>query len=176
MQWLIANAMKPNDLVGIANSRPDIYGAALQPFMQRAAKHFGTMVGVGEDLPRFENRVQLSAARDQFGVPLARTLHNLAPETIAMSEASTAEGIRVFEAAGAVEVWSGQRFGMHILGGTVMGRDAATSVTDSYGRVHGLDNLFIAGPGLFPTSGAVNPTFTIHALTLRTAEHLIYNA
>lgn len=52
-----------------------------------------------------------------------------------------------------------------------MGRDAKTSVTDSFGRVYGFDNLYVAGSGLFPTEGSVNPTFTLQALALRTADH-----
>lgn len=59
------------------------------------------------------------------------------------------------------------------MGGAVMGSDAKDSVCDSYGRCHELDNLYIAGPNVFPSSGAVNPTFTIHALALRTAEHMV---
>ena len=62
---------------------------------------------------------------------------------------------------------------MHIMGGTIMGRSAADSVTNSYGQVHGIPNLVVAGPGLFPTSGGVNPTFTAHAVTARSAEHLL---
>jgi len=54
-----------------------------------------------------------------------------------------------------------------------MGKDAATSFTDSYGRCHELPSLIIAGASLLPSVGAVNPTYTIHALSLRTAEHLI---
>lgn len=174
-QWLIANAAKPNDLLGIANSRPDIYGAALQPFLQNAAKHFGVMNFVGEDLAVAENRVQLSQQKDKFGVPLARTTHNIGAETIAMCDAGVAEGLHIFKAAGAKQAWAGPRVGMHVMGGTVMGNKAESSVTNSHGRCHELDNLYIAGPGVFPSSGAVNPTFTIHALALRTAEHLLKN-
>ena len=36
-------------------------------------------------------------------------------------------------------------------------------------------NLVIAGPGLFPTSGGVNPTFTVHALAARSAGYLLEN-
>jgi hypothetical protein len=32
-----------------------------------------------------------------------------------------------------------------------------------------------AGPGLFPTSGGVNPTFTVHALAARSASYLLEN-
>ena len=62
---------------------------------------------------------------------------------------------------------------MHIMGGTVMGKDEHQSVTDDQGRVHDTDNLYVAGPSLFPSSGAVNPTFTLSALAERQAEHLI---
>jgi choline dehydrogenase-like flavoprotein len=36
-------------------------------------------------------------------------------------------------------------------------------------------NLWIAGPEIFPTSGAPNPTYTILALSLRGAESLAEN-
>lgn len=172
-QWLIANALKPNDLLGIANTRPDIVGGALTDFMQQAAQHMGTMTFVGEDLPLAENRVELSNRKDRFGVPLARAVHNILPETAALCDQAVAEGLGIFKDAGAAAPWSGPRFGMHIMGGTVMGKDPATSVCDAYGRLHELENLFVAGPGLFASSGAVNPTFTIHALALRTADHLL---
>lgn len=172
-QWLIANALKPNDLLGIANTRPDIYGAALEPFMRRATTYMGNMTFVGEDLPRAENRVQLHSISDEFGVPLAKATHNITSETEALCEEAVAQGLAIFKAAGSAEPWAGPRFGMHILGGTVMGDQPETSVTDSYGRCHEMDNLYVAGPGLFPSSGAVNPTFTIHALTLRSAEHIL---
>lgn len=172
-QWLIASAVKPNDLLGIANSRPDIYGAALKPFMQRAAKHFALMNFVGEDSVLSDNRLSLSTSKDRFGLPLAATVHNLSAETAAMRDAAVAQGLEIIKAAGADEVWSGTPFGMHIMGGTVMGKDPARSVTDSYGRCHELDNVYIAGTGVFPSSGAVNPTFTVHALALRTAERML---
>jgi hypothetical protein len=44
---------------------------------------------------------------------------------------------------------------------------------DSYGFTHDVADLVVLGSSLYPTSGAVNPTFTLHALTLRTFEYLI---
>ena len=44
-----------------------------------------------------------------------------------------------------------------------MGTGAANSVTNSYGQTHELANLYVAGPGIFPTAGALNPTYTILA-------------
>jgi choline dehydrogenase-like flavoprotein len=58
------------------------------------------------------------------------------------------------------------------MGGAIMGTSAANSVVDSYGRTHEIPNLWIAGPGIFATSGASNPTYTIFALSQRGAEHL----
>jgi choline dehydrogenase-like flavoprotein len=60
----------------------------------------------------------------------------------------------------------------HLLGGTIMGTGAANSVVNSYGQSHEIPNLWIAGPGVFPTEGASNPTFTIFALSQRGAEQM----
>ena len=49
------------------------------------------------------------------------------------------------------------------------------SVTNSYGQTHELANLYVAGGGLFPTEGAVNPTNTLMAVSLRGAEHMAKN-
>ena len=43
----------------------------------------------------------------------------------------------------------------------MMGPDPASSVTDAYGRVHGLDNVYVADGSVFVTSGAHNPTNTL---------------
>jgi choline dehydrogenase-like flavoprotein len=62
--------------------------------------------------------------------------------------------------------------GYHHMGTTRMGSDPRSSVADAHGRVHGLGNLFIAGSSLFPTGSWANPTLTIVALALRTAEQI----
>jgi hypothetical protein len=60
----------------------------------------------------------------------------------------------------------------HTLGTTRMGTDPATSVVDGDCRVHGYDNLFVAGSSVFPSGGYANPTITIVALALRLADRL----
>jgi choline dehydrogenase-like flavoprotein len=171
-QWMIAQAVKPNDLLGISTTRPDLYGDAVAPFMKRAVEHFAGMMAVVEDLPVADNRVTLASERDAQGEPIASVAHDAALESTKLWESAVAEGKEVFAAAGAQEIWSGTRGTMHIMGGTIMGKDPRTSVTDSYGRVHGVHNLYVAGPGLFPTSGGVNPTFTALALAQRAAEKM----
>jgi choline dehydrogenase-like flavoprotein len=56
-----------------------------------------------------------------------------------------------------------------------MGTQAGNSVVNSYGQTHEVPNLYVAGPGIFATSGASNPTYTIFALSLRGAEQLTAN-
>ena len=53
-----------------------------------------------------------------------------------------------------------------------MGADPRTSVVDPTLRVHGAENLWIAGSSVFPSSGCANPTYTIVALSIRLARHL----
>jgi choline dehydrogenase-like flavoprotein len=172
-QWLIANAVKPNDLLGFANSRPDRRGKALTDFMKKAAKHFGTMVYVADDLPLAENRVSLSNNTDQFGMPIAHATHSIQAPTSALIAHADAEGLEIFKQAGAEQAWLGPLAGMHIMGGTIMGKSSHDSVTNRYGQSHEIANLFIAGAGIFPSSGAVNPTFTLHAIALSGVEYML---
>lgn len=60
--------------------------------------------------------------------------------------------------------------GYHHMGTTRMADDPSRGVTDGRTRVHGIANLYVAGSSLFPTSGWANPTLTIAALALRTAD------
>ena len=172
-QWMIAQAVKPNDLLGISTSRADLFGPALHDFMKRAARGFAGMQSVCEDLPVAGNRVTLTADKDRNGVPIPSVTHDMHAESLALWEASLAEGKAIFAAAGAREVWTGPPGAMHIMGGTLMGQDRATSVTNAFGLLHDIGNLAVAGPGLFPTSGGVNPTFTVHALAARAADHYL---
>jgi choline dehydrogenase-like flavoprotein len=50
-----------------------------------------------------------------------------------------------------------------------MGSDPRQSVTDPYGRVHGMENLFVADGSLHPTNGGFNPVLTIMANAHRVA-------
>jgi glucose dehydrogenase len=61
----------------------------------------------------------------------------------------------------------------HIIGTYRMGSDPSKSVVDSYQRSWDHHNLFLIGSGVFPTSATGNPTLTIAALALRTADMII---
>lgn len=170
--FIAALAMKPNDLLGIAMTRADLYGGKLDAFMRRAVRNMTNMVTVAEDQPQRANRVELSTQRDAHGVPQARIVYATSADCMALWNEGVEEGKRILEAAGADEIWSGPKGSQHIMGGTVMGADPEASVTNRYSQTHDVANLFIGGPGVFPTSSVANPTFTLHALAMMGAEHL----
>ena len=58
----------------------------------------------------------------------------------------------------------------HLMGGCAMGRDARDSVTDAWGRVHGVPWLRVADSSLFPDALEINPYVTVMALADRTAQ------
>lgn len=172
-QWQIGPAAKPNDIFGVAVTRPDLYGDALHAFLRDATRHLAYMVAFAGADARAENRVELDGSRkDAFGMPLARTVHRHDANTLALVEHVKAQGLSVMAAAGARTAWNGPLAGGHVSGGTIMGRDPAASVCDSYGRTHDVRNLIVAGAGLFPQAGGTSPTFTLHAVALRSADHV----
>lgn len=70
------------------------------------------------------------------------------------------------------KVSNGIHGGWHHMGTTRMHVDNKRGVVDENGRVHGINNLFIAGPSVFPTGGYANPLLTIVALAIRCADHI----
>jgi choline dehydrogenase-like flavoprotein len=63
--------------------------------------------------------------------------------------------------------------GWHHIGTTRMCEDPKKGVVDANCKVHGIANLYIAGDSCYPTAGAVNPTLSILALSLRLSDHLL---
>jgi choline dehydrogenase-like flavoprotein len=53
-----------------------------------------------------------------------------------------------------------------------MHSDPQRGVVDADCRVHGVSNLSIVSSSVFPTGGFANPTLTIVALALRTADRI----
>lgn len=68
--------------------------------------------------------------------------------------------------------WQRMVGGGHLMGTTRMGDKPENSVVDTNCRLHDLDNLFVAGSSVFPTSGVANPTLTVMALARRLGKHL----
>jgi choline dehydrogenase-like flavoprotein len=53
------------------------------------------------------------------------------------------------------------------------GTDSKSSVLDLDCKAHELDNLYVVDSSFFVSIGAVNPTLTIIANTLRVGQHLL---
>jgi choline dehydrogenase-like flavoprotein len=62
---------------------------------------------------------------------------------------------------------------MHQCGTARFGNDPATSVLDSNCKAWDVDNLYVVDASFLPSSTAVNPSLTIVAQAVRTAEHLV---
>jgi choline dehydrogenase-like flavoprotein len=130
-----------------------------------------------EQRPHPDNRVVLASRRDAFGVPRAELHWRWREEeqaTVRRLRAHLAE--RLFATGlGSVEV-SNEAIpdpnAHHHAGTTRMSVDPRQGVVDADCRVHGMDNLYVAGGSVFPTAGFANPTLTIVALAVRLADHL----
>jgi choline dehydrogenase-like flavoprotein len=176
--FLVAgSAIKTSGLGGFANAKPELFGAELDAFMKRAVRGLSRINAFGEEQPKIETRIELAGEKDEFGMPLGRIIHSYDDNDAALWTANLDEGLRIAKATDAKEVWQGRgAMGtIHLMGGTIMGTGAANSVVDSFGQTHEIPNLYVAGPGIFATAGASNPTYTIFALSLRGAEHLAAN-
>ena len=61
----------------------------------------------------------------------------------------------------------------HHMGTTRMADSPREGVVDRNCLVHGMENLYIAGSSVFPTSSSNNPTMTLVALALRLSDRLV---
>jgi choline dehydrogenase-like flavoprotein len=148
-------------------------GADLLGAVRFHASREMTLVALTEQLPDPDNRITPDFERlDAIGVPKPRIFFRLDNDTSsALAEAQTLHE-RLFRALGATEIGHlpyAEGAG-HIMGTTRMGADSKTSVANARGQSHDHANLWLAGSSLFPTSGTANPTLTIAALALRTAD------
>lgn len=136
-----------------------------------------------EQAPDASSRVTLSDRKDRFGVPLAKIdwrIGDLERKTLLrIAELSHQALGRAELPTPILESWTRDRpqdlviIDMaHTLGATRMATDRTKGVVDPDCRVHGVDNLYVAGGSVFPTSGHANPTLMILALATRLADHL----
>jgi choline dehydrogenase-like flavoprotein len=131
--------------------------------------------------PHPENRVLLGDGLDPYGqavpvvrhAPTERDRRSLVALHAALAREVERNGLGRLTSSLADEPrWPVNLDASHHMGTTRMGRDPATSVVDPDCRLHGADNVYLAGASVFPTSGCANPTFTLVALAIRLADHL----
>lgn len=124
----------------------------------------------------------LSSTRDRFGDPFVHIHYrseafdhrSFAQAQQLISRFAQTTKVNDFTLAGGTADPENFDNGCHHMGTCRMGSGQNDSVVNSFGQVHGVNNLFLAGSSIFVgTSGPVNPTLTIVALAIRTADYLI---
>ncbi|MBX2933000.1 MAG: GMC family oxidoreductase [Ferruginibacter sp.] len=138
-----------------------------------------------EQLPHPESRVVLSNEKDELGIPRANLFWALSPidkKTVftinkLLGQQIGAAGIgrvklKEFLLDGDVQLPDYTSGGWHHLGTTRMSDDPKHGVVDANCKIHGIDNLYVAGSSCYTTGGAVNPTLTVVAISLRLANHI----
>lgn len=146
---------------------------------QEFRDRFGHSVGLtvmAEDLPEEHNRVSLDPElTDGHGIPAPKIQYTVSENTGRMLSHGVERAKEVMEAAGAKKLlWAPLRrnAGWHLLGTARMGDNPDTSVVDRWGRAHDVPNLFVIDGSVFVTGACINPTPTIQALALHTADYI----
>jgi choline dehydrogenase-like flavoprotein len=148
--------------------------------------HVFRLAHMTEQVPNPDSRVTLGTELDSLGQTRVRLDWRLSPidilsvvrtQTIVDSELRRAGLGRLYtelrdETPPSGEVPWGVHGGYHHMGTTRMHYDPRQVVVDRNCQVHGMSNLFIAGPSVFPTSGHANPVLTLVALAVRLADHV----
>ncbi|MFN8575054.1 MAG: GMC family oxidoreductase [Gemmatimonadaceae bacterium] len=129
-------------------------------------------------IPARNSELTLDASRQNaFGDPLPKLQWNDDPLSRDL-RGYTEDRIRSVFAEmaragnGAIMRTNSDSFQDHPAGGCRMGDDPATSVTDSYGRTHDHENLFVVGAPTAVSGSCANGTLTFCALSLRAAEQI----
>lgn len=158
------------------------YPWPLHSELMRSGKYLRNIANItmiGEDVPQRSNRIDLDpSVRDIYGRAVARVTWKRHAHDEALVSRYMPKLTEIARAAGAESVLQiddvdreGQQT-KHLSGTTRMGADPTKSVTDPFGRLHDVDNVWICDGGVFPTSTGFNPTLTQQALAWRTAEHV----
>jgi choline dehydrogenase-like flavoprotein len=155
------------------------WGAGHHPAFGALFDHTAGLLAICEDLPEPDNRVTLDPVIvDRHGIPAPRVEYRLGENSRRMLEHGVARAKEALEAAGAKLVLAEAPMrvaGWHLMGTARMGTDPSRSVVNEWGRCHDVRNLFIVDGSVFVTAAAVNPTNTIQALALHSAETLKKN-
>ena len=127
---------------------------------------------------RAENRVYLTAEKDEFGVPLQQVQYSLSNKdhqvanqvAQGIKQSATAMGVTLDESTLELRPPGAD---MHEACTCRMGDDPATSATNRHGQVHGVQGLFVADNSVLPTLTAAGPVLSNVALAIRLADHIV---
>lgn len=177
---LLANEFNrlPYQFSGIRPPGMKRWGKAHKEFQRDNFKRVSQVVGPIQEMPNFESRVMVSSTvKDHWGIPVVQFSGARHPLDHEHCKFLSSKAEILLQEAGAVETWQsvggrGQSGGHHQAGTARMGNDKQTSVTNKYGQVHDIDNLFIADGSLIPNNAGFNPSLTIMALGYWVGEYI----
>jgi choline dehydrogenase-like flavoprotein len=155
------------------------WGKEHKDFQRKYFKRFASIRGCVQEIPNFESRVQVSnEVRDYWGIPVPKISGFKLDVDIETTQFIADKADQWLKVAGAFKTWKsipGKAVsgGQHQAGTCRMGDDPQTSVTNKYGQVHGVDNLFVADGSLHVTNGAFNPALTIMALGYWVSDNIV---
>ncbi|MGB3327317.1 MAG: GMC family oxidoreductase [Thermomicrobiales bacterium] len=152
-----------------------LVGKALWDEIAKVAPYQVRLASMIEQLPDENNRVTVDDTQvDALGIPRPVLTYSIDDYVNGGWKAANELHDQMLKAVGATDIVHAEELGGvgHLMGTVRMGDDPATSVADGFGRTHDHQNLYLAGSGLFPTTGTANPTLTIAALALRSAAEI----
>lgn len=162
-------------------------GSYGRQFKEDARRYYGSVVwfsGRGEMIPNEDSFCDLDpAVKDRWGIPVLRfhwkwsehETRQAAHMQRTFADIVEACGGRVLgrlESEGRNAIAEGGRI-IHEVGGTIMGADAKTSVTNQWCQTWDVKNLFVTDGAVFCSNADKNPTLTIMALAWRASDHLL---
>jgi gluconate 2-dehydrogenase alpha chain len=170
--------------IGKANNLPPgtpRWGSGFKKGYAKYYRNYGTIFNQGCSMPTKKATLDLDPTyRDKFGVPLLRLTYDYAQSDRNMAKFTMDRAVEIAREMGAAHV-SGFNFADksfstaviasdHVIGGAVMGDDPATSAVNSWLQSWDAHNLFVVGASAFPNNAGYNPTGTVGALAIRTAQ------
>ncbi len=153
------------------------YFAARQLIPRKPVERTYVVVYFCEQPPDRDSRVTLGDDVDRLGMPRLRLHWRIGDEireSVLKMQTLLAQELER-HGIGQLQPTEGSMTftdASHHMGTTRMSSQPSAGVVDTDCRVHGVDNLYIAGSSVFPCAGYANPTMTIVAMSLRLAGHL----
>jgi choline dehydrogenase-like flavoprotein len=133
-----------------------------------------------EQEPIFDSRVFLNNSKDELGMNRITLDWQISDKSVQSAESLQQYVLEGLAKSGYIrndDAYNGFNLSnckdaSHHMGTTRMGDNSQCGVVDKNCKIFDIDNLYIAGSSVFPTSGHANPTLTIVALSLRLADHI----
>ena len=135
--------------------------------------------GFGETLPYHENKITLDKTKkDKWGLNiLAMDIEYKENEKkMRIDMQKDAEEMLTIAGVKNVKGWTGDGTlgrGIHEMGSARMGKDAKTSVLNSFNQVWDAPNLFVTDGSFMTSAACQNPSLSYMAFTARAADHAV---